>query len=385
MIKVAIIGAGAIAGVHAEAFSMFPERCEVRAVCDIYIDKAEALIKNKKLSNARAYPDLDTAIKAEEIDAAAICLPPSAHAGMAVSAMELGCHVIVEKPMANSLEECDRMIETAARTGKILSVVCQNRFKTPMHRVHKMLQDGVGGPVTHAMVNSLWWRGENYYDIWWRGTWEKECGGCFTSHSVHHIDLLVWMMGMPEQVTAVMKNVGHHNSELEDVGMAILEYPDAFAHIATSIVDYGEEQEMVFQTRGGRFSIPWKPAAATALPNGFPRQDTAAEEELDRIYHEIPELELEGHPAQIDNFLSAVNGDAPLLTGGEEGRKAIEVIMAIYKSCVTRRTVTLPLQSDDDFYRKETMVKKMPHFYEKVKSIENFAAAEITLGRDVGK
>lgn len=385
MVNVAIMGAGAIAGVQADAYGMFPELCEVRAVCDIYIEKAEALIKKKGLEHATAYSNLEAAVRAEKIAAVAICLPPSFHAETAIQAMELGCHVLVEKPMANSLEECDRMNEAAERTGKRLSIVCQNRFKTPMNRVHQMLQDGVGGRVTHAIVNSLWWRGENYYDIWWRGTWEKECGGSFTSHSVHHVDLLVWMLGMPEQVTAVMKNVGHHNSELEDVGMAILEYPQTFAHIGTSIVDHGEEQEMVFQTEKGRLSIPWKPAAATPLPNGFPKENQEYEEELYHIYNEIPELELEGHPAQVRNFLRAIRGEEELLSSGKEGRNAIEVIMAIYKSHAERGTVSLPIAKDDDFYRKETMVQRMPHFFEKVKSIENFTETEITLGRDVGK
>lgn len=385
MIKAAIIGAGAIAGVHAEAFIRFPELCEVRAVCDIYVEKAQDIIEKHHLTQAKAYRTMEEAIEAEDIDLVSICLPPSAHADNTVKALEMGCHVLVEKPMANSLEECDRMIAASERTGKHLSIVCQNRFKTPMQRIHKMLQDGVGGRVTHAVVNSLWWRGENYYDLWWRGTWATECGGSFTSHSVHHIDLLLWMIGMPDSVTAVMKNVGHHNSELEDVGMAILEYPETFAHIGTSIVDYGEAQEMIFQTEKGRLSIPWSPASATPLPNGFPKQDEAYEKELDDIYHSIPELELEGHPAQIKNLLLAIQGKEPLLTDGREGRKAIELIMAIYKSSALRQTVTLPITEEDDFYRKETMIQKMPHFFEKTKSIENFTSTEITLGRDVGK
>ncbi|MCI8453420.1 MAG: Gfo/Idh/MocA family oxidoreductase [Lachnospiraceae bacterium] len=385
MINVAIIGAGAIAGVQGEAFRSFPELCQVRAVCDLYIEKAQELIKTKELSQARAYKTMEEAIHAEDIDLVSVCLPPSAHAKTAIQAMELGCHVLVEKPMANSLEECDRMLAASARTGKLLSVVCQNRFKTPMQRIHQMLQDGVGGKVLHAVVNSLWWRGENYYDLWWRGTWDSECGGSFTSHSVHHIDLLLWMLGMPSAVTAVMKNVGHPNSELEDVGMAILEYPESFAHIGTSIVDYGEAQEIVFQTEKGRLNIPWCPAAATPLPNGFPKRDEAREKELDSIYHSIPELKLEGHPAQIKNLLLAIEGKEPLLTDGTEGRKTIELIMAIYKSSALRQTVTLPISEDDDFYRKETMIQKMPHFFEKKKSIENFASTEITLGRDMGK
>lgn len=385
MINVAIIGAGAIAGVQGESFAGFPQWCQVRAVCDLYIEKAQDLIKNKGLSQAKAYKTMEEAIQEEKIDLVSICLPPSVHGKTAIQAMELGCHVLVEKPMANSLEECDQMLAASRRTGKILSVVCQNRFKTPMQRVYRMLQDGVGGKVLHAVVNSLWWRGENYYDLWWRGTWDSECGGSFTSHSVHHIDLLLWMLGMPEAVTAVMKNVGHPNSELEDVGMAILEYPETFAHIGTSIVDYGEAQEIVFQTEKGRLNIPWSPAAAVPLSNGFPKQDESRERELDELYHAIPELELEGHGAQIKNLLLAIRGEEPLLTDGTEGRKTIELIMAIYKSAALRQTVTLPIQEGDAFYRKETMIQKMPHFFQKTKSIENFASAEITLGRDVGK
>lgn len=98
-----------------------------------------------------------------------------------------------------------------------------------------------------------------------------------------------------------------------------------------------------------------------------------------------PELELEGHPAQIKNLLLAIQGKEPLLTDGREGRKAIELIMAIYKSSALRQTVALPITEEDDFYRKETMIQKMPHFFEKTKSIENFTSTEITLGRDVGK
>ncbi len=385
MIKVAIIGAGAIAGVQVDSFKLFPDMCEIVAICDIYKEKAQDMIVKKNLTGATAYEGLDEVLSAEAIDLVSICLPPSAHTEIAVKALEAGCHTLVEKPMASSLEECDKMIEASKRSGKLLSVVCQNRFKTPMQRVRKMIQDGVGGKVRHAIVNSLWWRGENYYDIWWRGTWEKECGGCFTSHSVHHLDLLQWMIGMPSSVTAVMKNVGHHNSEMEDVGVAILEYPDILAHLATSIVDFGEEQEMVFQTEKGRLSIPWKTAAATALPNGFPQRDFTYEEELTEIYNQIPEMGLEGHAAQIENLLKAIQGEEELLTNGEEGRKAIELITAIYKSYAQRQTVQLPISADDEFYYRETFVKKMPHFYEKTKSIDNFSSTEITLGRDVGK
>ena len=384
MIGIAIIGSGAIAAVHADAFLGFADRCRVRAVCDLYPDKARALIEKKGLP-AAACGDLDEVLSRGGIDAVSVCLPPDAHASTAVRALDAGCHVLVEKPMAASLWECDEMIRAAERSGKILSPVFQNRFKTPNRKVKTMLERGVGGPVRYATVNSLWWRGGNYYDIWWRGTWDKECGGCFTSHAIHQIDLLLWMLGKPQKVTAVIANTGHDNSECEDVGVAALEYPGKLVQLSASLVTHDERQEMVFQTEGGRLSVPWRPAASKALPNGFPQEDSAARDELQKYYESLPALSLEGHPAQIDDFLSAIEKGVPPGVTAREGRDAIELIMALYKSSAVRGTVALPIAQDDPFYRRETMTAAMPRFHAKTRSVENFASSEITLGSDLGK
>jgi predicted dehydrogenase len=358
----------------------------VRAVCDLYLDKAQSLIERKELRHADAQGDIEEVLRRDDIDAVSICLPPDVHASTAVRALQAGKHVLVEKPMATSLQECDAMIEAARASGKILSPVAQNRFKTPNGRVKAMIDSGVAGRVLYAVVNSLWWRGGNYYDIWWRGTWEKECGGCFTSHAVHHIDLLLWMLGKPEKVTAVTANVGHENSECEDLGVAILEYPGMLAQVSASLVTHDEEQEMIFQTERGRLSVPWKTASARALPNGFPEEDPEGRDFLQNYYDGLPVLETEGHPAQIDAFLSAIAGsDVPSLVTGREGRDAIELIMAIYRSSVTRAPVTLPLLPDDPFYRRETMTAAMPRFHRKTRSVENFTSSDINLGRDVGR
>lgn len=384
-VNVAIIGAGDIAEIHVDSYQMFPDICQVRAIVDIYQEKADELIRAKGLKNARAYKDMEEALRSEKVDLVSICLPPSMHADTAVRALSAGCHVLVEKPMGNSLEECDRMLEASKKSGKLLSVVCQNRFKTPMQRVRRMIQEETAGKVKHAIINSLWWRGEHYYDLWWRGTWENEGGGCFTSQTVHHIDLLIWMLGMPDAVTAVMGNVAHGNSEVEDVGVAILEYPDLMAHIVSSIVDHGEEQEMIFQTERAKLNIPWKPKADYALPNGYRAENTEYEEKLNELYQSIPELKFEGHPAHILNVLKAILGEEELLSGGEEGRKTIELITAIYKASVLRKTVFLPVTPADDFYRKEGLMSQMPRFHQKTVSVKNLKKVKITLGRDVGK
>jgi predicted dehydrogenase len=382
---IAIIGSGAIAQVHAAAYTELSALCEIRAVCDLYIDKARGLIDKNGLENAKAYKDIDEALAAKDIDAVSICLPPGAHAEAAIKSLNAGKHVLVEKPMAPSLAECDAMIEAAEKNGKILSPVAQNRYKTPNARVKTMIAEGAAGKILYASINSLWWRGPNYYDIWWRGTWELECGGCVTSHAVHHIDLLLWMLGMPERVTAVIANVGHDNSECEDVGAAILEYPGMLAQLTASIVNHDEEQALIFQAERGRLSVPWQTAASKPLPNGFPQEDVDAKNNLQKRYESIPALAREGHPAQIENFLRAIAGrEAPGISG-KDGRAAMELIMAIYKSSVTKTPVTLPIAKNDPFYSRETMTKIMPRFHTKTRNVENFSSSEITLGRDVGK
>ena len=385
MTGIGIIGSGAIAQVHADAYLEFPDRCVVRGVCDLYVDKAEDLIAKKDLKNARAYKEIDELVSSREIDAVSICLPPAAHAEAAIKALDAGKHVLVEKPMAPSLAECDAMIAAAEKSGKILSPVAQNRFKTPNARVKTMIQEGAAGKVLYAAVNSLWWRGSNYQDIWWRGTWDNECGGCVTSHAVHHIDLLLWMLGKPDRVNAIITNVGHDNSECEDLGIAILEYPGMLAQLTASIVNHDELQELVFQAERGRLSVPWTTASSKALPNGFPDENKEAKEAIQKRYDSIPALEREGHPAQIDNFLGVIEGKQTLAINGRDGRAAMELIMAIYKSSLTRQPVALPIAKDDVFYSRESMTKAMPRFHQKTRSVENFSSSEITLGRDVGR
>jgi predicted dehydrogenase len=385
MIGIAILGSGAIAAVHADAYSDYPDICEIRAVCDLYAEKAQGLINKKGLVHAKAYTGIDDILTRDDIQGISICLPPNAHAEAAVKALRAGKHVLVEKPMAVSIAECDDMIRAADEQGCILSVVAQNRFKTPNNRVKIMLAEGCAGRVLHGVINSLWWRGQNYYDIWWRGTWEGEGGGCVTSHAVHHLDLLLWMIGKPERVTAVITNAGHDNSECEDLGIAIFEYPGMLVQMTASLVTHDEEQELIFQAERGRLSVPWKTASARALPNGFPENDAAFMAGLQARYDAIPALVVEGHRAQIGNFLRAVKGEEKPAVSGRDGRDAVELIMAIYKAAATRLPVSLPIARNDIFYQRDTMTQAMPHFHKKERSVENFTISEITLGRDVGK
>ena len=385
MLRAAILGSGAIAAVHADAYLCHSDKCEVLAVCDVFPEKAQGLIEKKGLKNAAAYKEIDDVISRKDIDLVSVCLPPSLHADATVKALKSGKHVLCEKPMATSLEECDRMIKAAEESGKLLTVMANFRFQSPFRRVKQLLDDGIAGKVLHATVNSLWWRGANYYDLWWRGTWKSEAGGCVINHAVHHLDVLQWMLGKPKNVTAVIANFAHDNSECEDIAIAILEYPGMLAQVTASLLDHDEEQEMVFQAEKARISVPWKIAASKPLPNGFPEENTEVLKAVQARYDSFPGLKLEAHAGQIENLIAAINGEEKLYVTGQDGRGALELIMAIYKSGVERKTVSLPLDPNDPFYKQETMLAAVPHFNEKKRSVDNFVPTEITLGRDYGK
>ena len=385
-IRIAIIGAGAIADVHIQAYLKHSDLCTVTAVCDLFVEKAEKLIEAYSLTEAKAYKDYKDALSSGNVDAVSICLPPSMHAPVSIDALNAKKHVLCEKPLSSSLEECDAMIRAADDNGVILASVAQNRFKTPHMKLHKMIKEGDIGKVLFATVNSLWWRGENYYDIWWRGTWEKEAGGCVLNHAVHHIDLLQWIMGMPESVSAFITNLNHHNSQCEDAGIAVFQYKEAIAEITASIVHHNELQSISFQGEKGCLSVPYEIYSSKPLKNGFPEENTEELDALKKRYAELDELPEEGHPALIENYLNAILGRGELLIDGKQGRNTIELITAIYKSAYEKKVVTLPISSDDVFYRKGGIASVMPHFHEKTKSVDNFEETKpITLGRDVGK
>ncbi len=379
---VAVLGTGAIAKVHVDAYRQFGTRCAIRSLCDIYPEKAQALASEKGLGATTCHADYRQAIDSPDVDLVSICLPPSAHAETAIYALEAGKHVLLEKPMAPSLEECDAILAAAAHSGARLSVVSQNRFQTTMFRLRHVLDSALAGRILHAAVNSYWWRGQSYYDLWWRGTWEKEGGGCTLNHAVHHVDLLLWMMGMPQSVSARFANLNHDNSETEDFSTAVLSYKNgSITQLTASLVHHGEEQEMIFQCEKARVSFPWKVSASAPLENGFPRKDSATEKLIQEAHDSLQPLPLEGHAGQIGNLLDAIQTGSPLLVDGAAGRNTLELIMGIYKAAQSGAETIFPIRKDDPFYRSSTMLPLLPRFHQKTRSTDNFATSDISLGR----
>lgn len=384
MLTIAVIGAGAISTAHIEGYLRFQDRCRIVAICDIYSEKAEARVKQFGL-RAKVVQDYRELLH-EGIDLVSICTPPYEHAQIAIDFLQAGSHVLIEKPMASSLKECDEINEVAERSGRLVSVIAQNRFTNPMMKLKAVLDSGLTGKIGHAQVDSHWWRGHCYYDLWWRGTWEKEGGGPTLNHAVHHIDALLWMQGRPDVVQAFMSNVAHDNAEIEDLSIAILRYPSgALGQVTSSVVHHGEEQQLIFQGERARISAPWKLKASKSRANGFPQDDEQLETEIQQYYDSLPDLAYEGHTAQIENVMTAIVSGSPVLIDGRSGRNALELIMAIYKSASIGETVQLPLLPDDPFYTRDGVLKHATYFYKKKSHVENFTDMAIRLGTDLEK
>ena len=386
MINVAIIGTGGICPAHIEGYLAFPERCTVVALVDIYPEKAE-LVKQRFGLTAAVYDTHEALFARGDIQLVSLCTPPFTHAQLAIGCMEHGMDVLCEKPMAASLEECDQMLAARNKTGRRLSIISQNRFRNPVWKLKQMLFSGAAGRVLHAQVDSFWWRGHSYYDLWWRGTWEKEGGGCTLNHAVHHIDMLNWLMGPPAEITAALANLNHDNSEVEDFSVVIGRHEGgSLSTLTSSLVHHGEEQQLCFQCERAKLSAPWRPQAMEAMPNGFCRQSPDTLAEIEAQYEALADLPCEGHTAQIDNVLGAIErGTNDYLVQGEDGRRTIDYITAVYKAGFSGRSVRLPLQPDDPFYTVSGIRQNVRHFYEKTASVANFEPAEISMGNDYKK
>ena len=382
MIRVAVIGTGNISHAHIGAYLRFPERCKIVALVDIIPGKAQR-VKEQYHLDAEVFLDHHEILD-REIDLFDICTPPFVHAEIAVNALRAGHHVVCEKPMAASLEECDAMLRARDESGRKLSIIAQNRFREPIRNLKALLDSGLAGKIRAAEINSFWFRGHSYYDLWWRGTWEKEGGGCTLNHAVHHIDMLGWMMGTPERVTSVLANVGHDNAEVEDLSVSVMEYPGALATVTASVVHHGEDQSLTFQCEKAKLAAPYEVFASIPQPNGFPLKEPDAEfrRQADALLAALPPIRHEMHEGQLENVLTALETGGEVAITGEDGRRTIELITAIYKAGSTRIPAELPLKPEDPFYTVEGIRANAPHFYEKSVSLQDLDG-EITFGSDL--
>lgn len=199
-LKVGIIGCGRISRFHGMPAAAQPN-VDLRAVCDLDLDKAKemaelfATVSNSR-SKIKTYADYEEMIRKEKLDVVHICLPHNLHSPVAVRAMELGCHVLTEKPMAISMKQGKDMVEASKRTGRKLGVIFQNRYNAGSQLIKQCLDSGRLGKILSAKCNVTWYRPDTYYtETDWKGTWDGEGGGVIIDQAIHTIDLMCWFLG----------------------------------------------------------------------------------------------------------------------------------------------------------------------------------------------
>ena len=218
-IRFAIIGCGRIAQRHAEHIHAYGE---LVAVCDIAYEKASSLAEKNK---AKAYRNLEDLLKDQtDIDVISICTPNGLHAEQSIACLQSGFHVLVEKPMALNVDDCNAMIAAAEKVGKNLFVIKQNRFNPPVIVVKKALIEKRLGKLFSIQLNCFWNRNNEYYQNSWKGTKYMDGGILFTQFS-HFIDLLYWFFGDIATVYAMTDNYAHRSViEFEDTGAVLLKF-----------------------------------------------------------------------------------------------------------------------------------------------------------------
>lgn len=351
-IGVGIIGTGSISRAHIEGYLAFPDDCRIVAVADMVGEKAKhaAASIGPDVAWTDDYHEL---LSRDDIHLVSVCTPPFVHASISIDALNAKKHVLVEKPMAASLADADAMIQAAEQNDRWLSVVFQYRYRHDWWLAKQIVDQGLLGDLHFGKAECLWWRGTNYYKAWWRGTWEQECGGATINHAVHHIDMLLWLMGPVESVNAEMATV-QHNIEVEDLSIAIVKFASgALGSITGTVTDHHNLDRIEVTGSRAAISLPHSVRAFEQYDNGFGYENKEMIEKINEFAKTVTLPSHSGHAPQIQDVLDAIKSGRPPMIDGHEGRRSLELITALYKSASTGSRVTLPLSPDDPFYTTE--------------------------------
>lgn len=336
----AIIGCGRIAPKHGEAIAAL-EGARLVAAADIVFERA---VKFTERFGGVPYRSYEEMLMRPDVDVVCICTPSGLHAKMGIDAARAGKHVLVEKPMALSLADADALIAACLANNVKLGVVHQNRFNPAIVRLRQALEAGRFGQLNMGSAVIRWHRDQNYYDqAPWRGTWTLD-GGCLMNQSIHNIDLLQWIMGPVESVFA-FTGTRMRNIEAEDNAVAALRFRNgALGLVEASVTVYPRNLEETLNIFG---------ATGTAVIGGIAvnrievwRFDDGLDSEAQVLAEQEADPESVygyGHRPLIADFLTAVITGREPAVSGEEGRKALEIVLAIYESSRTGQPVRLPL------------------------------------------
>ncbi len=344
-IRFGIIGTGNVAHVHAKAI-MEMDSAELVACCNVNPSGARDFARKYGI---RGFSSLSGFLSDESIDVVTIATPSGAHLEPALDAIGYGKNVIVEKPLEVTTERIDKMIEKAREKGVILSGIFQSRFYDASLLVKDALEKGRFGRVTLLDAQIKWYRDQKYYDSGaWRGTWKLDGGGALMNQGIHAVDLLLWLGGPVSNVSGRIGTLGHDNIEVEDTASAVLEfksgalgtieattccYPGFFKRIeicgteGSAVIEEENLRTWSFMNETDQDELIRK-KYMNCTSSGGGASDAKATGWL-------------GHRKAFENVVNALLYGSEIAVPGEEARRSVELIEAVYKSARENSTVVL--------------------------------------------
>jgi len=339
-LRFGLVGCGRIAKRHSELLGNgMIAGAELAAVCDIKSARAKE-IGNK--FNVPHYTDMHKMMEKERLDAVSVLTPSGYHAEHVISLAGYGKHIIVEKPMALKLSDADAMIEACDKNRIKLFVVKQNRFNVPVLKLRDALARGRFGKLVMGTVRVRWCRTQEYYDQdKWRGTWALD-GGVIANQASHHVDLLRWTMGEPVSVFA-KSSTALVDIETEDTAAVVLKFKNgALGIIEATTATRPRDIEGSISVLGENGIVEIGGFAVNKMRIWeFAKKEPADADVLEKYSVNPPNVYGYGHQAYYQNVVDCILNDSQQLVDGLEGRKTLELILAIYESVETGREVFL--------------------------------------------
>lgn len=346
-LRYALIGCGRISPNHIAAG--IDNNLEIVALCDVEEKNMIDIISQFDLSNSvKKYSDYKDMLKNEKLDLIAIATESGKHGYIALDCIDAGINLIIEKPIALSLEEVDEIIEKSKEKDVVVSACHQNRFNKSVQKIREAIEENRFGKLFHGTAHIRWNRGKQYYDqALWRGTWEQD-GGALMNQCIHNIDLLRWMMGNDiDEVIGMTDNKNHDYIEAEDLGLALVKFTNgSYGVIEGTTNIYPSNLEETLYIFGENGTIKAGGQSVNLIEEWRFADGLDNADEVKAKYHENPpNVYGFGHTPLYADVIDAIKNKREPYVTALDGRNALELVLAIYKSAAEGKSVKLPLEN----------------------------------------
>ena len=349
-LRYALSGCGRIAPNHIAAALNNSDKLEICAVCDpvaAHMENVLEPVKPEQRAGIRRYEDYREMLETEKPDLCAVATESGKHAAIGLDVLKSGSNVMIEKPISLSLKDARALIEEADKRGLKLCACHQNRFNKSIQKIRSAVEKGSFGRMLHGTAHIRWNRGPAYYEqAKWRGTWAQD-GGALMNQCIHNIDLLRWMMG--DDVTEVMAytdNLRHEYIQAEDLGMALVRFGNGAYGIiegTTNVYPHNLEETLYLFGENGTVKAGGK--SVNIIEEWDFRDGKGDPATIKMAFAENPpNVYGYGHTPLYADVIDAIENDRAPYVDGRAGMRALELVLAIYKSAAEHRPVALPLE-----------------------------------------